>query len=371
MMLLVPWFAVALALMAELSSNVQAEPDAEPKLESSAAIYVRTDTDRTQVVSPVATAKATIGERNHIELTYAVDVWTSASIDVRTSATGRVREQRDEIRVGYDHTLRMGTVGLSYRFSHEPDYLSNSGTLSATTELRDKSIALELALSAGGDIVGRSGDPAFSQTIGYFDLFSSYTHVLTRATLLRLATQVRYEAGYLSSPYRWVSLGGGGLCAHTAGLCVPEQHPSSRVRMAAVGTLRQALSRRFSLGGSYRLYGDTWGTLGHTGVLDLRARVHPTTTVGLEQRAHSQGAASFYRAAYGEQPGGFVTRDRELSPLWNTRTTLFADIRVPTRSGADLLLGVLLAGGAIGYRDFVGLDRVAVAEATLQLGVAL
>jgi hypothetical protein len=350
------------------------EPSPEPgRVETSASLYVRADTDHTTVVSPRARLRTRVGdERSHLDVVYAVDAWTSASIDVRTAASPTVREQRDELGLGLDRAWAWGRIALGYRLSHEVDYLSNSAALSVEADALQRSVTLSASAFAGGDVVGRAGDEGFRRAIGYGGLHLGYTHVLTKTTLLQAAMELRGQHGYLASPYRWVSLGAAGSCAHAVGLCIPEQHPDRRIRATAVVRARQALSRRWSLGAGYRLYGDSWGVLGHTGILDLRVMPMPAITLGLEGRGYTQGAAEFYRAAYSDVPAqGFVTRDRELSSMWNARIGLLADGRFSLGRGIVLTVGALVAGGTYGYRAFFGLERVAALEVSGSVGVSL
>lgn len=355
------WFALLLAV---------ADPEAEV-VETAASVYVRTDSDQTTVVSPRTRVRVPVaGPRNHVDLVYAVDVWTSASVDIRTAATGRVREQRDEIDAGADRTFSWGTAGLGYRFSHEPDYLSNAGSAFVQVEARQKTITIDGRVSAGQDVVGRSGDEHFGERIGHGSAYVGYTHVLGRNTLAQLTAEGRLQRGFLSSPYRWVSLGGSPLCADSFGLCIPEVHPGQRFRLASMARVRRALSPRWSSGAAYRFYADSWGVLGHTGKLDLRLAAKPNLILGLEGRMHGQTGARFYRPAYGES-GTFFTRDRELSTMWNARGSASAEATFPVHDATDLRVGALLGGGVYRYPNFVGLDTVGVLEATISVGVSL
>src|SRR5688572_28194173 len=72
--------AVACLLGLGLVAGVRAD-------ELGSAIYVRTDTDHTTVVSPQVRAAVNVTESTSVDVTYLVDVWTSASIDIVTSAT--------------------------------------------------------------------------------------------------------------------------------------------------------------------------------------------------------------------------------------------------------------------------------------------
>lgn len=372
--------AVALAVASSGEPSVVSDdaaadtPDNGPDdaVETSASLYIRGDTDRTTVVSPRARVRAPLGTpATHVELVYAVDVWTSASIDVRTAASDKVTEQRDEVSASVEHAWDRTTLGLGYRLSHEIDYLSNAGNLSLTTSLAQRTVTLEGRVFAGGDIVGRAGDESFRETIGYGGVFAGYTQVLTPSTVLQLGAEFRGQQGYLESPYRWVSIGAGGQCAGGAGLCIAEQHPGRRLRGSGAARVRQALARRWSTGLGYRAYGDTWKVWGHTVDVDISYSPRAQWTLTAQGRGYTQGSASFYRSVYPDVATlGWVTRDRELSSLWDVRGTLVAEGRWRLTGGTALKLGVLGSLAYYRYRDFVGLTDVTAWELSSTVGVA-
>ena len=119
-------------------------------------LYVRTDTDHTTVVTPRIHAGAKVGPATRVDLTYSADVWTSASIDIRSSASKAVTEQRDELNVGATQQIEDGTLSASYRFSTEPDYKSHGVTLGTSRDFAQKNTTLALTGSALFDRVGRA-----------------------------------------------------------------------------------------------------------------------------------------------------------------------------------------------------------------------
>ena len=78
--------ALALALVAILVAPARAQDHA------TAAIFVHADDDQLTVVHPSASARATV-DRTAITARYDADVITSATIDVRTSASVRPFEE--------------------------------------------------------------------------------------------------------------------------------------------------------------------------------------------------------------------------------------------------------------------------------------
>lgn len=333
-------------------------------------IYVRTDSDRTTVISPRAHMRQQLGgPQTNIDVTYSLDAWTSASVDIRTAATSVVRENRHEGVVGVDRERGNTAWSASYRFSHEPDYLANSATLGGKVDLAQRTITLAGRLFGALDRVGRAGDPTFREPLRAGGALVSATFVLTRTTLLQLAYEIRGALGYQASPYRFVAVGGGdGVCGETTQFCMPEVHPRRRNRHAWVLRARQALHRKVSLGATYRFYYDSWQLRSHTAAVDLAVMPARGATLALEYRLYAQSSTFFYRARYlAPGPGGYFTRDRELSSLGSQRLALHSIYTRPLKRGA-IEVGALVAGSRIGYDDFVGLSRVWALELSAMLG---
>jgi hypothetical protein len=338
-------------------------------------LLLRTDTDGTHVVSPSAGLRTSlVDEETYLDLEYTADVWTSASVDVRTAATRAVYEQRDEINGGIERIFDDFRLRGGYRFSIENDYESHGGTLSGTMDLADNAANLELRLTARHDLVGRSGDPGFRREHTLASARITYTQVLDTRTVLQGAYEFIHGGGYMASPYRFVGVGGDGRCAGSAQLCVPETHPDSRTRHALVLRGRRALGARVSGHLDYRFYADDWGLVANTAALQLTWAHDDDGLVALRYRIHQQGAASFYRSTYPVPTGAlrFVTRDRELSPLWTHRIAVSYERSMDLGEAAPRLrVAGALGGTLLDYQDFVGLGTVLAVDVTLTLGVLL
>src|SRR5262245_6636464 len=123
--------------------------------ELASAVYVRTDSDETLVVAPRLHAQLPIEEATNLNFTYAVDVWTSASIDIMTSASKvPVTEQRDELDLAVDHAFEDVTLSGAYRYSTEPDYVSHGGSLGLSYDFADNNATVGAGVSGSSDSVG-------------------------------------------------------------------------------------------------------------------------------------------------------------------------------------------------------------------------
>ncbi len=340
-----------------------------------AGIFVRGDTDTTTVISPKAELTAGIvDDSTTVTAGYAADIWTSASIDIRTMATQAVSEQRDELTAGVAREMTDVTLRGGYRFSHEPDYVSHGGTLSVVQRLAEGAATIETGLTAAFDTVGRSGDESFSRGLSTVGFRLAYTQVLDPSTVLQGAYELMRRDGYQASPYHFVGLGGDGLCNGTAQLCVAESHPSIRWRNAWVVRLRRALGDQWSTGLDYRFYVDDWGIASHTASAQVIWLPDEDSQVIARYRFYWQGAADFYQSVYAmtAERQRYVTRDRELSPMSTQRLVLaYQRTFELTEAGPATTMTLSVGGTILDYRDFNGLDTVAALDASLSLSVEL
>ncbi|MCB9631915.1 MAG: DUF3570 domain-containing protein [Sandaracinus sp.] len=340
----------------------------------SASLFIRNDTDRTTVITPDVSASVRLGDRTTVRAGYTVDIWTSASIDVRTAATRAIREQRDELNAGLAHELDDVTLGADYRFSHEGDYVAHGGGLNLRYRFADGNATLGARLSAAQDVVSRSGDDDFERRLGTLGALVTFTQNIDPKTLVQLAYELTRRDGYQASPYRFVGIGGDGRCQDSP-LCVPETHPGLRIRNALALRARRAFGERWSFGVDYRFYFDDWGLRGNTILGTLGIVPTERSLVSLRYRFHHQTAASFYAPFYlldEDSVPRFVTRDRELSPLFTHRLQVGYEHGLDlSDAGPELRLTVAVGGSTFKYLDFVGLDRVWALDLTLAAVVVL
>lgn len=341
--------------------------------EATAAMYVREDTDHTTVVSPRLRVRApVVQDETHIDASYTVDVWTSASVDIVASASQPVTEQRDELNLGLDHVFGDVTVRGNYRFSTEPDYESHGGSVGVAWNLADNAFTLGWSGATSFDRVGRAGDEDFAAGVDTFATGLSLTQVLDPDTVVQLLYDLAFVRGYQASAYRFVAFGSEGPCGGSAPLCRPEQNPRERTRHAASLRLRRALGSHVSTGGSYRFYLDDWGVVSHTAKLDLAWALRLKSTLALSYRFYTQTAADHYKRQYQltELGAALYTRDKELSPLSSHRVALELDWSWELEQpGAAVLTALAVAGTFYRYTDFSMLDRTSALEVTAVLGM--
>jgi len=340
--------------------------------ETSAATYVRTDSDRTTVIAPRVHVAGQLDERVTLEATYTMDAWTGASIDVRTAATEAIYEERHELSAGAGYELTDVALSGSYRYSTEEDYESHGGVLGASFDLAGNDATLAVNAFGSIDAVGRAGDPTFDESQGSLGGRVTLTQVLSRAGLVQLAWETARIDGFQSSVYRFVALGGDGTCASEAPFCIPERAPDERYRSAGMLRARHALLERVSAGVQYRLYLDSWGLASHTIEPDLAVQIGERGVLTLRYRYYTQGEADFYRPRYLDAFGvdGFATRDRKLSAFYAHMAGVSYVHEAPF-DGTDtvLSLGARAAITQLRYLAFVGLTEVTALEITTTAGL--
>jgi hypothetical protein len=342
--------------------------------ELATSVYVRSDSDDTLVVAPRLHALLAIEETTNLNVTYAVDVWTSASIDIMTSASKvPVTEQRDELNFALDHGFDDLTLSGAYRYSTEPDYVSHGGSLGLSYELAGSNATFAAGLSGSSDSVGKAGDPGFDEAVGTLGGRLSFSQVLGKETVAQLIYEIGRARGYLASPYRYVAIGGDGRCTAPAGeqgllgpLCVPEASPGTRVRHAFALELRHALGAAWSIGGGYRFYLDDWKLQSHTLKAEVSWLAAADTLFAARYRFYTQGAAAHYQAHYlVAQP--YVTTDKELSPLTSHRMGVELDQRWILREERSLRAILSFAPLFYSYSDFPALESITAFEVNATL----
>ncbi len=364
------------------------------------AVYVRSDTDDTTVIAPRLRAQLGLSEQTKATVSYAVDVWTSASIDIMASASKRpVTEQRDELDLSVDHELEDVTLTAAYRYSVEPDYVSHGGSGGFSYDFADNNATAALGLSGSSDTVGRAGDPKFSEASGTLGGRLSFTQVLGKATISQLMYEISRVSGYQVSPYRFVAIGVGACTFETeppipvidegtadpgtgmpadplpapvtpapgslllAPVCVPENSPGKRLRHAIALELRHAFGEHVSLGGAYRYYMDDWGLSSHTVRVEGSYLLDADTILSARYRLYLQGKADHYRASYAV-PQQYVTSDKELSPMGSHRIGLELDRLWPFDTGGSLTTTLSLGLILYSYSDFLPLKSMTAYELT-------
>lgn len=367
------WLALALCAF---GASARAQSDTE--VSASTALYVRSDTDHTTVISPRVRVAAPVSSTTRVDAVYSADVWSSASIDIRAAASKRVTEQRDELDAGITQTWDDLTLRAGYRYSDEHDYASHGGNLRVAYDFAQRATTLAFTASGSFDRVGRAGDPAFWREASLASGRIELTQVADTHMFVQVAYEFARQAGYLSSPYRFVRVGDSlgpalGPCVFPSTQCEREVSPSQRLRHAAVLSVRRALTDVLSIGASYRFYADDWALQSHTLRVDVAWMLGDRCLIGVDYRFYDQGAAAHYRPVYPADPlSEFRTSDKELSPLTSHRVGVEVS-QTWLIDGLDrkLTVALLAAPSYFVYHDFPWLDDIRGIESSVSVELVL
>jgi len=380
-----PCTVLATALAAALA-NASLVAAQDTQTTAATALYIRNDSDGTTVITPRLSLGAPLNDTTRVDVVYTVDVWTSASVDIRTSASKRIEggqtqpvtEQRDEIDASLSHVMGDLTLSGSYRYSVEYDYVSHGGTVGGAYNLLDNNVTLAASARAYFDTVGRAGDPTFQKEAKTLGANLSYTQVLDVNTVAQVIYEFGLNTGFLSSPYRYVRFAADGdqnitTCQSPVTMCPPEENPDSRMRHAVAIHGRRALGENLAAGGSYRLYLDDWGMLSHTVSIEGTWTPAEAWMLSAGYRFYMQNDASHYQPSYPTVNSPvYFTRDKELTSLMSHRLNVEASRSWSIdNDGGALKTILLLAPAYYSYSNFPLLDSITAIEATLAFEVRL
>jgi len=243
---------------------------------------------------------------------YYVDMVSSASIDVITTASPYT-EERKQWSMGMDYLRGNTTRRVNYVSSVESDFDASTYSFSVSEDMFGDLTTLTLSYAYGEDTVGRSDDPGFQRDNTRQHYGVSLTQILTRNLIATLNFETITDEGFLNNPYRSVRYVDPGSARGFS--YEPELYPATRTSNALGLRARYFLPYRAALEGEYRYFTDTWDIEAHTASLTY---VHPWGPFTFEGkvRYHDQTGAAFFRDIFPRaQATNFRGRDKELSPL--------------------------------------------------------
>ena len=248
---------------------------------------------------------------------YYVDMISSASIDVVTTASP-YKEKRKEKSLGLDYLQGKTFMGLSYTNSKESDYTANSASFGISQDFFGDLTTLGISYARGWDTVSRNGDDIFEAKARRQVYSVNLTQVITKNFVMNLNYEGVTDQGFLNNPYRQVRyLDPGSARGYSY---EPEIYPETRTSSATALRGMYYLPYRASLKGEMRYYTDTWGIKGWNAEI---AYVHPLSdhlTLEGKYRFYQQSAADFYADLFPySNSQNFMARDKEMAK-YNTQT---------------------------------------------------
>ena len=339
--------ALALILVPAAAQAQTAQPAPGSQIDVTSLLYG--EQGRTQVVEPVVRFSHLMQDGQSIAVQFGVDVITGASptgalpsgvVQTRTSASGRTITSPagalptapfTDRRVALDGEwkkpwTRFVTSTLGGHFSREKDYQSTGVNATLSTDLMRRLVTVSIGggishdevFPVGGTPAGLSDGTIISHARNgknVSDVTLGLSRILTRQWMVSVNGTRTMESGYLTEPYKLVS-----VMNRTSGIPVAaltDKRPSTRDRSSLLFSSVYHFTDDV-LYSSYRYYWDSWDVRSHT--IDLKYRHvlgDDETYIEPLLRFYTQSAAKFYTIGLtqGAPLPDFATSDYRLGKL--------------------------------------------------------
>jgi hypothetical protein len=268
--------------------------------------------DGVEIDGPSILVRKQLGKSISLVGNYYVDMVSSASIDVITTASP-YKEERKQWSLGMDYLRGNTTMRVGYTSSAESDFDAKTYSFSVSQDMFGDLTTLTLSYALADDIVGRSDDPAFERENDRQHYGVGITQVLTRNLIATLNFETITDEGFLNNPYRSVRYFDSGSA--TGYSYEPELYPHTRTSNAVGIRAKYYLPYRAALEGEYRHFDDSWDIESNTASIGY---THPLGrwVFSARYRYHDQTGAHFYRDLFPHSEAtNFRGRDKELSAL--------------------------------------------------------
>lgn len=275
-------------------------------------LYHRYEGGGVEIDGPSLLVRKKVGNSVSFVGNYYVDMVSSASIDVVTTASPYT-EERTQWSLGMDYLRGNTTISTNYISSNESDFDATTYSISISQDMFGDLTTLSLSYALGDDVVGRSDDPTFVRDNTRQHYGIGLTQIFTRNLITSIKVETITDEGYLNNPYRSVRyLDPVSAIGYSY---EPELYPSTRTTTAVGLRARYYLPYRAAVQGEYRFFTDTWGVDANTAAISY---IHPWRdwTFEVKYRWHNQDGAHFYRDIFARSEAtNFRGRDKELSAL--------------------------------------------------------
>jgi hypothetical protein len=285
-------------------------------------LYFRYQGGDVTIQGPSMLVRKSIGEHVSVSANYLVDMVSSASIDVQTSASP-YEDERIQYSLAADFLHGKSTYSMGYVKSDESDYISNTWFANISHDMFGDLTTVSFGYSVGDNEVFRNvkidgvkvNDPTFADEMRSQNFSLSVSQIITKNLILQGQFEVITNEGFLRSPYRLVRVFTDPLNQAQEF----ERYPNTRSSNAASLRAKYFLPWRAAVDTMYRFYTDTWGVLGHTGEVGY---VHPLDkphwggnwSFEGRLRYYNQEQADFYSDIFPRSDfQNFMARDKELS----------------------------------------------------------
>jgi hypothetical protein len=352
--------AVCVLLAAGGGAAAHAEPAAQWQFDGSGLLYG--EKSRTTVGEPIARIARQFSDGQSLAAQFGFDTITGASptgalpsgqIQTVTTPSGNTKTvQAGQIpttafrdnRASLDLEWRrpvgtLFTATTSGHVSREKDYQSLGVDAQFSLDLMHRLTTVtggagysdDNVYPVGGTPAGLSdpSDPMLpgSNSKGVATGMLGVSRILTRRTMVSLSGTRTVERGYLTEPYKVLSLVDGTTGFTTGEL--KEKRPDLRIRTSVLAGVVHHFAEDVGYG-SYRYYQDDWGIRSHTLDFKYRRDFLEDRWVQPHLRLYAQSAADFFHFGLidGQSLPSYASSDQRLGPLRTATIGLTYGFRV-------------------------------------------
>ncbi len=263
------------------------------------------------VNGPSILVRKKVLEKFSISANYYVDMITSASIDVETTASAYT-EERTQYSVGVDYLTGKTIMSLNYTNSSESDYEAKTTSFSISQDFFGDLTTLSIGYSQGDDTVKKNGQPDFQRALRRQNFRLGLSQIITKSFLVSLATETITDEGFLNNPYRSVRfLDPSVPIGYSYQL---ELYPNTKTSTAGSIIGKYFLPYRAAVSLEYRIYSDTWGVTAQNFEIAYTHPIGDHYVLDVSLRNYQQDHGDFYSDLFPFQNSqNFFGRDKELS----------------------------------------------------------
>jgi hypothetical protein len=308
--------------------SIYSEDDLESsKLQAGSAERYEIETHQLQMRAP-------LGERIDLGLNLVQETMSGATpwfveqnaqgepVQVMTGAS--VEDQRSDVLLSGTYLFDRTRTSLLAGYSTEDDYRAINGGFAFEHDFNEKNTTLSWGSSVSFDdidptptLVNASPSQEDKRTIS---AFAGISQVISRSSIVQSTFTYQNGSGFLSDPYKLVSVGG---------VPLPDSRPDARNQFAWLTRFRRHFSSvSGALHADYRLYVDDWDVTSHTIELAWYQMMWDTLAIIPSVRYYTQSEAEFYGPYFTSDPGGEYSSDYRLSPYGALSWKLRAETRL-------------------------------------------
>ncbi len=162
-------------------------------------LYHRYEGGGVTIDGPSLLVRKKFAEKYSVSANYYVDMVSSASIDVVTTASP-YKEERTQGSLAFDMLNDKTQYSVSVTNSDENDYTANSASFDLSQDLFGDLTTLSIGFSRGWDEVRKRGDADFNEPVDRRSYRLGLSQILTPTLMMGFAFETVTDEGFLNNP---------------------------------------------------------------------------------------------------------------------------------------------------------------------------